>query len=164
MVMAVAGICRRLELRGLSARRILDLLRRSRRCAGAENARPRHYQKSPQHVAPIPSGLLHRLLLAALRRHSPDSDGLRPGWLSRASVATAIARRLRGHASALERAYITGLNESQRVFCWHSQRPEGTRAASIQVLSAEWIQARSTRTRCYPLCYPRVAATSLTNS
>jgi hypothetical protein len=33
MVMAVAGICRRLELRGLSARRILDLLRRSRRCA-----------------------------------------------------------------------------------------------------------------------------------
>jgi hypothetical protein len=32
------------------------------------------------------------------------------------------------------------------------------------VLSAKWIQAGSTRTRCYPLCYPRVAGSSLPKS
>ena len=34
--------------------------------AGAENACPRHCRKSPQHIAPVPTGLLHRLLLTAL--------------------------------------------------------------------------------------------------
>ena len=62
MVMAVAGIGRRLELWGLGPRRILDLLCRCRPRARAEHPCPRQCREAPQHVAPIPAGLPHRLL------------------------------------------------------------------------------------------------------
>ena len=73
MVMTIAGIGRRLEPRGLGTRRILDLLRRRGRHAGAENARSRDCRKSPQHVSAIPAGLPHRLLLPDRYQHSPSA-------------------------------------------------------------------------------------------
>jgi hypothetical protein len=74
--MAVAGIGRRLKLWWFGAGRVFDLLGGCRRCARAENARPRQCRKSPQYAAAIPADPLHRLLPSARRPRPRISGGV----------------------------------------------------------------------------------------
>src|SRR5215472_56895 len=72
MMMAIAGIGRDLELRGLCPRGIFDLLRHRGHRARTEKPRTRQRRKSPQHTASIPVDLLHRFLLPDCYQHSPS--------------------------------------------------------------------------------------------
>jgi len=110
VVMAVAGIGRRLKLRWFGAGRVFDLLGGCRRCARAENAGSRQCRKSPQYAAAIPADPLDRLLPSARCPHLP----IRVGFETKMALLGFLGNSLSAGAGKCDRWWRPAQRQARR--------------------------------------------------